>query len=339
MNAPLHLQRNLLQSITNIYDKGNQAMKLEDFVKTGNGNNWILDRAIYACIHGSRAYGTNTPESDTDVKGVTIPPKHYFYGFVDKFEQYEQNEPDLVIYDIRKFFKLASDCNPNIIEVLFVEDEDIIHQTKIGEKIRQHRHEFLSQRAEYTFCGYAVSQLKRLRSHRGWLMNPPKKKPERSEYGLPEHKKISQHELDKLINQGYDFPTEVSRMLQKEKEYQSALNYYKQYQQWLKNRNSERWQMEKDFGFDGKHATNLVRLLRLSEEILRHGEVFVKRPDAEELKSIKNGAWSYDYLINWAEEQKEKVRELKETTHLPKKPNRNKLDELCVELVEEMIYE
>jgi predicted nucleotidyltransferase len=47
--------------------------------------------------------GLVTPESDFDVCGVVIPPKEYFLGFAQRFEQAEATDPDLIIYDIRKF--------------------------------------------------------------------------------------------------------------------------------------------------------------------------------------------------------------------------------------------
>ena len=35
---------------------------------------------LFECISGSRAYGTDLPHSDTDLKGVFILPKVSFYG-------------------------------------------------------------------------------------------------------------------------------------------------------------------------------------------------------------------------------------------------------------------
>ena len=43
---------------------------MEDFV---NKN------LIYKTIVGSKAYGIDTPESDTDIKGITIAPKEYYF--------------------------------------------------------------------------------------------------------------------------------------------------------------------------------------------------------------------------------------------------------------------
>ena len=35
---------------------------------------------VLECISGSKAYGLDTPESDTDIKGVFVLPKNEFYG-------------------------------------------------------------------------------------------------------------------------------------------------------------------------------------------------------------------------------------------------------------------
>ncbi len=82
--------------------------------------NWLQSRTVLLVRHGSHAYGLATETSDLDIKGVAIPPADYFLGFLKRFEQAESKQPDMSIYDIRKFFQLACDCNPNIIEVLVV---------------------------------------------------------------------------------------------------------------------------------------------------------------------------------------------------------------------------
>ena len=148
------------------------------------------EEIIFSTITGSRAYGTNTPESDEDIRGVAIRKnKSYYFGFLKRFEQQQEEGviKDEVIYDIRKFFNLAADANPNIIELLFTEER--FHKKLSGywNKILEHRNKFLSKKTKHTFTGYAHQQLKRIKTARGYLLNPPKKKPERSDFGLPDN--------------------------------------------------------------------------------------------------------------------------------------------------------
>jgi len=75
----------------------------------------------------------------------------------------------------------------------------------------------------------------------------------------------------------------------------------------------------------------------MCEEILEHGKVIVKRPDREFLLSIRNGVWNFEKIIEWAEKQEQKLNELYKTSKLPNTPNRVKIDNLCIELIEEFL--
>ena len=98
--------------------------------------------------------------------------------------------------------------------------------------------------------------------------------------------------------------------LQKEKQYSKAKQYWDQYHNWKENRNKVRAELEAASGYDSKHGSHLVRLLNMAEEILTTGEINVKRPDAELLLSIRNGAWSYEELIEFAEKKEKSLDDL-----------------------------
>lgn len=169
---------------------------LPELTKNRADISWLWKRTLFLTNHGSHAYGTNLPTSDDDYKGFAIPPAAYFHGYAKHFEQAEfKGDPDMVVYDIRKFFKLAADCNPSIIEVLFTDpsDHQIVHP--LGTPVLQNRDLFISKKAKFTFSGYAVSQLKKIKSHYKWISNPPKAPPTREEFGLPERTVIPADQL------------------------------------------------------------------------------------------------------------------------------------------------
>lgn len=349
---------------------------------------WIEDGTVLLVRHGSHAYGTNTETSDEDFKGVAIPPKEYFLGYTNRFEQAELKAPDddAVIYDIRKFFNLAADCNPNIIEVLHTDPSDHFIVTDLGRKILDNKDAFLSKKIKHTFLGYSVSQLKRIKTHKRWIMSPPAAPPTRAELGLPEQTLIPQDQLTaafaevqkELDRMQFDFMEDLEeskkieirnsmatmlaemkitsdeqfgaaarkiglsdnfiQLMQKERQYTGAKREWDQYQNWKQTRNKKRSELEEKFGYDTKHAYHLVRLIRMCREVLTTGKVIVKRPDREELLAIRNGAWTYEQLIEFAESEDIALNELYNKSNvLPKVPDRAFLDKLCIEITEEFL--
>lgn len=155
--------------------------KLKTKMGCSPSQSWIVENIQYEAITGSFAYGMNSDMSDIDLVAVTVPPKEIIfpfenriYGFDNnfgKFEVYqkhhiptEKSEYDVTVYNIVKFFQLAMDCNPNIIDVLFVPDRCVTKATSIGQYIRLNRKLFLSKKAFHTFTGYAYSQKSKIRT-------------------------------------------------------------------------------------------------------------------------------------------------------------------------------
>lgn len=162
---------------------------------TGNIK-WLPERTLFLTRHGSHAYGTSLPTSDLDIRGIAISPIEYYLGMSLTFEQAVQNEPiDLTIFELRKFFKLASDANPNALEILFTDPSDHLHVHPLMQRLFDHRDLFLSQKTLHTFSGYSRAQLRRIQGHYRWLKSPPKAPPTRAEFNLPERTVIPADQL------------------------------------------------------------------------------------------------------------------------------------------------
>jgi predicted nucleotidyltransferase len=146
----------------------------------------------------------------------------------------------------------------------------------------------------------------------------------------------------------YNLKEDVIDILQKERAFKREIDVYKSWLNWKQNRNPARFILETKFGYDVKHASHLVRLLRMGWEILTEKKVLVKRPDKDELLFIRRGGWTYDKLIEYANEmnkkldeeyarQKQLIAEGKPTP-LPREVNKEKLNELYHQLYEEYWY-
>lgn len=287
---------------------------MEDFVQ---------NNLIYNVICGSHSYGLNTADSDVDKKGICIPTSEYFFG-LKTFEQQELNA-DEVIYSLNKFVKLAYDCNPNIIEILFTDPKFILHMDKYGKRLRDNRHLFLSKRARYTFGGYAFAQLKRIKGHYKWIMFK-EEEPKPEDYFCKRSRKDS-----KGNNITYDYF--------RKNEYDLALKKWSQYLNWKKNRNPDRAKLEQEYGYDTKHGMHLIRLLKMGKEIMETGQVNVLRPDREELLAIRNGKITYKELVTLAEKYQKDLDTLYEKSALPNKPNHKAINNLLIEITQEFLNE
>jgi hypothetical protein len=381
----------------------------------------LSERTVFLSLYGSHAYGFATPESDYDYRGIAIAPldtyitgprfeqivkpdtyKHFPVGLFEQDPRVDGNDPtkspDIQVMDIVKFVKLALQNNPSVIEILFTDEKQIIVCNPIMKRLLDVRHKFLSRACKERFCNYAVSQLKKAIRHRKWILDPPKNKPTREEFGLFEYDDylrdqigaaealinrevdgfmIDQTELSEdlkieissglyrmmraiwfEINSEKDYPigyqnkydstrdvlywaavnnrkldSNFIEVLNREKKYQNSKREWDSYQHWVKERNPKRAEIEKKFGLDAKNACHLIRLIRECREILETGDLKVFRPDAKELLEIRNGAWSYEKIIEYAETEEQELNEVAKKSSLPKIPPINEINSLVFDMI------
>ncbi len=124
---------------------------------------------LFECISGSKAYGLNTPQSDTDLKGVFYLPKDKFYG-LEYIPQISNETNDEVYYELGRFVELLSKNNPNILEILASPADCILYKHPLMDYL--HIDMFLSKLCKDTFAGYAHSQIKKARGYKKKIVNP-----------------------------------------------------------------------------------------------------------------------------------------------------------------------
>ena len=124
---------------------------------------------ILECISGSKAYGLDTPSSDTDIKGVFILPKKDYYG-LDYIEQINNETNDVVFYELGRFMELLACNNPNILEMLFAPMSSIIYKHPLMESIEPNK--IISKLCKNTFGKFAYSQIKKARGLNKKIVNP-----------------------------------------------------------------------------------------------------------------------------------------------------------------------
>jgi len=125
------------------------------------------DNIILEGITGSKAYGLDTKDSDTDIKGIYVAPTEQVLslGYDKKHATKDHVDPDWVYHEVEKFMGLAMNGNPTILELLFLEGYTVL--TKHGKMLVDNRHLFLSNVIYKSYGGYALSQARKLNARGG----------------------------------------------------------------------------------------------------------------------------------------------------------------------------
>ncbi|GAB3845828.1 hypothetical protein GCM10028822_04930 [Hymenobacter terrigena] len=124
---------------------------------------------LFEAISGSRAYGTNLPHSDTDLKGVFILPEDQFFG-LDYIPQIANETSDEVFYELRRFVELLLKNNPTVLELLGTPTDCIIYKHPLFEQFQVA--DFLSKLCRQSFAEYAVAQIRKAKGLNKKINNP-----------------------------------------------------------------------------------------------------------------------------------------------------------------------
>lgn len=128
-------------------------------------NGWL----VLEVITGSKAYGLDTETSDTDIRGLFILPKNMYYG-LEYTEQLNNETNDIVYYELKRFLKLLSKNNPNILEMLNTPTNCVLQKHAIVDMIKPEM--FLSKLCQQTFANYAYTQIKKAYGLEKKIVNP-----------------------------------------------------------------------------------------------------------------------------------------------------------------------
>jgi predicted nucleotidyltransferase len=122
----------------------------------------LYDHVIYRCVIGSRAYGLDDAQSDTDRRGVYLPPAERHWSLYGVPEQLENPDTEETYWEVQKFLTLALKANPNVLECLYT--PLVEHAAPLARELLDMRSSFLSRMVYATYNGYVLSQFKKLQA-------------------------------------------------------------------------------------------------------------------------------------------------------------------------------
>lgn len=148
---------------------------VENIIKLKNLNieetkELLPDNLILLGYRGSIAHGLYIPSSDPvsiddkDIMGAFVAPLSHYIGMnpINTTKEKFIKEWDSVSYEIQKLIFLLKKGNPNVLSLLWLDDNKIIHNTKWGEMLRTNKQLFVSKQVYHSFAGYAHGQFKRM---------------------------------------------------------------------------------------------------------------------------------------------------------------------------------
>ena len=323
-----------------------------DFLRN---NEHLGKNIILLTLGGSHAYGTETPNSDLDIRGITLNSKTEILTD-ENFEQVDDKVTDTVIYSFNKIIKLLLNLNPNTCEMLGCKPEHYLYLHPIGQELLDNAHLFLSKKCVNSFGGFANSQCRRMsnkavrevgqeereRHILNSIMNACYTWSEKYFYFDEDNIKLY---VDTAIQEGYD--TEIFMDVNLHhyplRDYKSMLsemhNIVKDYAKiGRRNKNAI------EHGKIGKHMMHLVRLYFMCFDILEQEKIITYREKEHDLlMDIRNNKYLDDNgqpsseFYEMVDELEKRMEYAKTNTSLPEKPEYKSIREFTASVNERIV--
>ena len=321
-------------------------------------------KVLYVTLSGSKLYGTDTPNSDMDFKGIFVPTKeqvllkqdidHYVRDTNNSKEKNTKDDIDFSLHSLYKFFNLLEKSETGSIDVLFsmFREDTIIYQDKDFVNLMKENYKHFLNKNMSAFIGYALGQSKRfgvkgarydeLNSFVGLLRNFSEEE---------KQMKLSSF-FEYIRNITYDYKyikfTEAPGPKRESKELETyisvlgklfhgnvTLGYFLERITKLYNQfgNRAKTISKTKTKTDFKALSHALRIAQEVRELLKTG--FIKFPldNRDELRDIKSGNAEAQEVIDKVRDILDAVDTLLLESDLPENSNREVMNKLLLELL------
>ena len=316
---------------------------------------------IVKMIFGSHLYGTDTPTSDKDYKGIFMPSKEQIYlGKIPKSynestksgsQKNTQDDIDTEMYSLHYFINLACEGQTVVLDMLHAPDNMILESSDIWERI-VHRKSLFYTKNMNAFVGYARRQAakygikgSRLAAAKSVLdfidyYLDSEQGGESGKYyqvkdvwdRLPRGEHIHDKEVDPNGHRIYEIcGKKIEENVSLEYFYKIMEKFYHSYGERAK-------QAEKNEGIDWKAVSHALRAAYQVKEILINQTITYPLEEAEFIKKVKSGYYDYKTVVSPILEQLMfEVEVLSATSNLPEKVDRKFWDDFIIYEVEKYL--
>jgi hypothetical protein len=311
---------------------------------------------------GSHLYGTNSPQSDIDVKGIYLPSlREILLGRFPKTidcsiktstgAKNTVGDLDREFYSLHYFIDLASKGETVALDMLHAPESALITSNRsitgkiLWETLQANRHLFYTKNLK-ALVGYARRQAakygvkgSRLAAAKSVLFQlqescaaDPARAPfltiEEIYHRLP----ITDHS-GPVMKDGVEFYQVCGKYLTLAA---TAMHYMPMLKKYIAEYGGRAQLAEQNEGIDWKAVSHALRAGYQVRSILKHGDFTYPLPETEYLKSVKSGSLSFkDDVGQTLEALMDEIEELNRQSSLPDEVDRSKIDELLLKLLYE----
>lgn len=304
---------------------------------------------------GSHLYGTSTPASDLDLKGVHLPTAAEILlgrvkGVVNTQTKANPNERntaedvDFESFTLQKFLTLAAEGQTVALDMLFAPEWALTAEpSPLWRAIQANRHKLLTRKYA-AFVGYCRTQANRY-GIRGSRVAAARAAMEFLASAMEDHGTTAK--LSAVGPYVEEMTAEMDHMALEDRPQQhgqtvrhwSVCNKMMPYTASIKSAHETMSSIVRDYshralaaekneGVDWKAVSHAVRIATQAIELLETGNVVFPRPDAERLVEIKLGRVPYKIVADEIDALLPAVVAAAEASSLPEKPDHEWIDAL-----------
>ncbi len=301
---------------------------------------------------GAHLYGTATPESDLDYKGIFMPAKEdLLLGRVAKSVNYStskdglrntKDDIDIELYSLHYFIKLACDGQTVAMDMLHAPEKMIFQKSKTWDAILENKHKFYTKNLK-SFIDYARRQASKY-GIKGSRINSALQVLEVLKDEDPSKKMRVVWDRLPRIEHCFDVAPDPNNMRQYQvcgKSFQESatIGYVIPIIEKFYNDYGRRAKLAaRNKNIDWKAVSHALRAAYQTKEILTENTIIFPLKDADFLKRVKRG--KLDYLTEVGpklETVMEEVERLAAISNLPESVDRPFWDQfICVTLEREL---
>lgn len=300
---------------------------------------------------GSHLYGTNTPESDTDYKGIFMPDREQvLLGKIPKSintqtktnnnEKNSSEDVDTELYSLHYFIHLACKGETVALDMLHAPDNMIIESSDIWHQIVAQRQRFYTKNLK-AFVGYARRQASKY-GIKGSRLSDARNVLTFLKHSccsirsvwddLPEGEHIFKHPPDINGIRMYEVcGKKIPETVSVEYAYNIVDKFEKVYGERVR-------QAANNENIDWKAISHALRAAFQVKQILTEGTITFPLKEAAYLKDVKQGLLDYQTVVcPRLEELMDEVEQLSAASILPDKVDRKYWDDFLIKEIEKIM--